>query len=65
MQICTRLQWRNAKDKSDSAGSKGLTPCIGLCYLAVRLREALKDTHGALKGTKQSGLLLLKVAPQD
>jgi len=25
MQICTRLQWRNAKVKSDGSGSKGLT----------------------------------------
>jgi len=26
-----RLQWRNAKVKSDGFGSKGLTPCTCLC----------------------------------
>jgi len=66
MQICTRLQWRNAEVKSDSSGSKGLTPCV---IVAVRLSKALKDAHGTLKWAKQSARpccpLMLKIAPRE
>jgi len=39
MQICTRLQWRNAKVKSDGSGLKGLTPCTCLCYRCCSLEQ--------------------------
>jgi len=69
MQIYTRHQWLEAKDKSDGSGSKGLTPYTCLCYRCCALEETLKDAHGALKGAKQSprpcGPLLLKIAPRD
>ena len=53
MQICTRLQWRNTKVKSDGSGSKSLTPCSSCVVVAVLLSKALKDAHGALKGTSK------------
>jgi len=40
MQICTRLQWRNAKVKSDGSGSKGLTPCTCLCYRCCAFEQS-------------------------
>jgi len=39
MQICTWLQWRNAKVKSDGSWPKGLTPCTCLCYRCCALEE--------------------------
>jgi len=50
MQICTRLQWRNVKVKSDGSGSKGLTPCKCLCYRCC----ALEQGRRALKEAKES-----------
>jgi len=72
MQICTRLQWRNAEVESDSSGWKGLTPWhlpVACVIVAVRLSKALRDAHDALKGNKQSARpccpFLPKIAPRE
>jgi len=64
-----RLQSRSAKVKSDSSGSKGLTPCTCLFYRCCALEQGTERRARRAQSVKQSarpcGPLLLKIAPRE